>query len=323
MKSIFEYVMWVDSKTLDTNKKTTINSSFTTNTESRIFHMMCSTPLPKGKFTHNQNGLLWTLRRNHHLQRVSKDFKRIFWNCFSGQERFTLEEKDEFIYTLLRMWNQGNFHDEYLNFSPMPPIADIAMSMRASLRPILNGSIVTTRKCNPDFVRVIVDAGNSEVINYPDSYGYTPLSNAIAYAYFSKNDKNGHLKIVKLLLTHPDIHVNLLPRQEKQKCPLYWATYHGNIEIIKLLLAHSDIQINAVDGYFQGETALFAAVRTSSSLAVFRSVIDLLINAGVDDTIKNKDGQTALDLARNRTYLTDKVEVLEQTLATRKNHTTL
>lgn len=325
MKSIFEYAMWIDSNGLDISE-TPKEKKATFNTESGgSIHMTWSTPMPKGnKYTNNPNGLWQTLKRalkgSYQLQMVSKDFMRVFWDCnhFASQNRFTLEEKDEVIATLLRQWNQGNFHDTYLNFSPIPPIADMAVNMGASLLPILEGSIVTTRKCRPEFVRVVVDAGNSEVINQVNSWDSTPLLNAIVYAGFSEKDKNGHLKIIKLLLTHPDIQVNPITGQTKQRCPLYWAVYHSKIEIIKLLLAHPDIQVNSVDGYHTGETALFAAVKTSwPSLALFRSVIDLLINAGADSSVKNKDGQTALDVARSYTTA-DKAEELERALAMEK-----
>lgn len=313
MKIIFEYAMWIDRTSLDNvqKSKTTQSAIY----EQYINPMMWSESLFEGnKYTNNQNGLLHTIRRNHYLQYVSKNFKSIFWDYFKGHPQFSLQEKDEVINTLLRRWNQGNFHITHHIKGPIPNIPDIAIRLGASLYPILSssvGSIYTNRPCNPEFVRAIVDVGNSNVINQPSVHGYTPLMRAIMH-----DNKNSHLKVVKLLLTRPDIQVNPMP---KQPCSLFWATHHYKIEIIKLLLAHPDMQINAVDGLYKGETALFAAVHGSQpNITTFHSVINLLINAGADDTIKNTEGQTALDVARSHTYTAEKAEVLEQILAIKK-----
>lgn len=306
MKLIFDYAMRSEVDALDTDHTQKISGSCTT------------IKIPK----ENKCIRLWrAINCFSQLQYVSKDFKRIFWSCFSS------EEKNEFIAALLRMWNQGMYHTQYLNCSPMPPIADIAVSMQADLYPVLRHSIiVTNRKCNPEFVQVVVDAHDSNAINYQNSYGYTPLCYAIAYADWSKDSDYGHLKIIKLLLTYPDIQVNPvpkanpLPRQEKPKCALYWAVYHNHIDIVELLLAHPGIQVNALDGYGQQETALFAAVQTSSDIDLFRSMINLLIAAGIDETITNKDGHTALDVARQCTHTAEKAKVLEEALAIKNNN---
>ncbi len=307
MKIIFEYATWIDITTLDAHQKPKVTSATITNDYSIVYMAWSVSPPKENKYTKNLDGLWHTIKRNHHLQYVSKDFKRLFWDCFSSHKRFTLQEKNEFIATLLRMWNQGNFHDTYFNLSPMPPIADIAVNIQAGLNLTLTGSIVTTRTCNPEFVRVILDTNNSNVINQSDDYGWTPLCKAILY-----DDNNSHLKIVQLLLTYPDIQVNPLP---KQMCPLYWAVYHRKIDIVKWLLAHPDIQINALDNYSQGETALFAAIQSSCpDIKLFRSMIDLLITAGIDESITNKKGETALDIAYSYKN-TARAEALEHALA--------
>lgn len=309
MKLIFDYVMHADIDTVDTDQLQKISGSSTTS-------MWCVKTPKNNKYTHRPDGLWCTIRRFHQLQYVSKDFKRIFWEYLKTHDRFSLEEKDEFIATLLRMWNQGMYHTHYLNWSPMPPIADIAVNIRANLYHILYDSIVVTnQKCNPKFVSIVIDACDSNIINYRDSGGYDILWFAIAYAEFSKESDNGHLKIIKLLLSHPDIQVNPLPGQKRPSCALYWAVYHNRIDIVQLLLAHPNIQINAVDGLYQGDTALFAAVRNFSDITTFSSMIDLLIAAGIDETITNKDGKTALDVARQYPHRAEKAKVLEEALA--------
>ncbi len=252
---------------------------------------------------HNQNNMWHTIKRNHALQLISKDFTRVFWHCFTLPE-FTLRDKDKFISKLLRMWNTSNFSTVYRSGSPMPSIADMAISMQASLSPVLYRSIVTPwtdQKCNPEFVCVILESGNADkIINqrYSLSTPFTFLCLAVLYR---------HLEIVELLLKYPAIDVN-------DTFPLYWAAYHGQTEMVKLLLAHPQIQVNALDCL--GETVLFVFVRTGfSDEIILRSSLDLLVHAGADSTIKNKDGKTVLDVVRERPGLQGKLEVFEQEFA--------
>ncbi len=304
MKIIFEYAMWKD-------QKVEICES-TVNTESMYDNFMgFEGETKKKEHTANQNGLWHTIKRNHHLQLVSKDFKCVFWNCFSSQERFSLQEKDAVISSLVRMWRKGSPVD-FPNFGLMPLLLlDIAVNIRANLYPIFIGSIYTPhsdQKCNPQMVDAILNiAADTKIINNVDMSGFTPLWFAIAY---------DHLEIVRLLVAHPVTQVNQITGHNKAVSPLYWATYYHRIEMIKLLVARPDIDVNALDHY-TGETPLFASVLIAwPSMDVFRSVIDLLIDAGADSTVKNKNGQTVFDI--NYQNVANQVEVLKQVLAMKK-----
>lgn len=209
---------------------------------------------------------LWSIvNRNCTLQMVCKDFRRMFWDCF------TLEEKDGFIHRWL-YWNKKGSKN----------VLDMAISIQASLYPILRHTIhLSELEC----VRAIVAIGDASIINKIDnSSGYprTPLTWAIVF------NKSGP---VQLLLDCPVTDVNL-------EVPLYTAIKHRRIETIKLLLAHPKIHINAVTEY--GDTALFAITESfwTNDVDDLRLVIDLLLNAGIDASIKNSDNKTALDVAR-------------------------
>ncbi len=212
---------------------------------------------------HKNERALHTINHNYTLQLVCKDFKRIFWNCFN------LKEKDFVIWKLL---SHKKKNSRYL--------VDVAISMKASIYPILKHAIC--EKYNPECIRAIVAIGNAKVINRINFVGQTPLNLAIMA---------DHYDIVQLLLDCPMIDVNAT-------VPLYAAVHRKNIEMIKLLLAHPQIQINAVNEY--GETALFAIAEDFwRDIDNLRLTIDLLIKAGIDSSIKNNYGNTALDIMRN------------------------
>jgi hypothetical protein len=219
---------------------------------------------------------------------ICKDFRRIFWNCF------TLPEKDRVIHQLL-FWHKKGRND----------IFDMAVVIKASLYPILKWAI----HCNDlECVRAIVATEDVRLINTIDKsedYPRTPLALAIVCNLCD---------MAQLLLDCPVTDVNVA-------VPLYAAVKCKNIEMIKLLLAHSQIQINAVTEF--GETALFAIVENfwSDDADNLRLIIDLLLNAGIDASIKNSDNKTALDVARYEAQAIVAQE-LEQALA-KKNQKSL
>jgi len=203
--------------------------------------------------------------RNHTLQFVCRDFRRIFWDCF------TLQQKDKIIAILL-LQTKMDHH-----------LVGIAVSMGASLYPILH-YFVTYYLLDDAInnVSAIVDMADAAVMNQADEQKITPLHVAI---------RQGPIKMVKLLLSCPVVDVN-------KTLPLSTAVSADRIEKLKLLLAHPDIQINAVNEL--GETPLFAlANELWLDIDRLRFTIDLLIKSGIDSTIKNNDGYTALDIVRD------------------------
>ncbi len=123
---------------------------------------------------------------------------------------------------------------------------------------------------------------NNIDVNTHDDIHYAPIIWAAA---------NQHEELIKLLLLHPKIDVSIT---EKDKwTALMWAAIRGNEKTIKLLLFKStpDI-INAQN--LNGQTALHWAVAKGH-----KNIVELLLKNGADYAIKNCQGDTALDTARD------------------------
>lgn len=261
-------------------------------------------PLPERK-----NDLWERIKRTYALQLVSKYFKNAFWDCF------TIVEKNVVIQSLLRLHQKSS-----------SDLVDIAVSMQASLYYLLRHALC--EKYNPACVRAIVAIGDADVINQVgngiiDRFDYellhtlkTPLYLAIEmrrtdsakllldYPMIDVNTtfplkeavNKENIEIVKLLLARSDIQID-----DTITYLLDEAVRKENVEIVKLLLAHPNIQINTVNE--KGETVLFvAAVASVSTYSHFPKnslycIITLLIQAGIDTTVKNKNGYTASDIA--------------------------
>ncbi len=111
---------------------------------------------------------------------------------------------------------------------------------------------------------------------------------------------NGHVKVVGLLLTAPDIKVNEVGfcfyrtrSSGGYMTPLCIAVAEGHVEVVRLLLAVSDVQVNAPLSYRQGDTPLHLAAQKGhfEVVELLLGVKDIQINA------KRKDGATPLMLA--------------------------
>ncbi len=290
MKKIFEYAMWVEVKSLE--------------------GWRFGQPLPEPS-----NDAWHTIRRNYTLQLVSKHFKSVFWDCFA------LQEKDFVIQMLLRFNGK--------NKKSCNDLVDIAVSMQASLYPLLRHALC--EKYNPACVRAILAIGDTDVINKAGSGVIDRLDdkslNCLKTPLYLAIEMR-HIDSAKLLLDYPMIDVNatfplgeavnkenveviklLLTRSEIQVALsndvnaiflLREAVRKENVEIVKLLLAHPKIRVNAVNE--NGETALFVAVNSHEYNREFaknslHGIIALLIQAGIDTTVKNKNGYTAFDIA--------------------------
>lgn len=218
----------------------------------------------------------------YHIQLISKYYQDIFWSFFTGHA------KEQ---TIL-FWLHGNkFHRPDNNY-----FIDIAKKMKINLSFALLRvvSLIEFHRQEPcencaNFMREIVPMCNTEEINYSDDTTDTPLRSMI---------KCDHIDMVKLLLSCPTIDVN-------KDFPLHLATFHQDVEIVKLLLAHPDIQINATNA--QGETALFKVVKHSPNFQwpteELHLIIKLLVEAGIDSSIVNKDGETANEVALRRSKI--------------------
>ena len=77
-------------------------------------------------------------------------------------------------------------------------------------------------------------------INIQDGLGQTPLMIAC---------KNGHKEVVKLLLSSPNLDINMEDDEDLSKTALLIACYNGYEAIVEMLLSHEYIQVNKAGGF--------------------------------------------------------------------------
>lgn len=118
-------------------------------------------------------------------------------------------------------------------------------------------------------------------INASNYYGTFPLVAAI---------QSGRLDIVRLLLSMPEVDVNITDHVLKSTA-LMEASYSGNITVINILLDTPGINVNAQNYY--GMTALMYAVQS----AYVGVVKELLRDRYIDVFLENLQGETALQMA--------------------------
>ena len=109
--------------------------------------------------------------------------------------------------------------------------------------------------------------------------------------------RNGHEKIVKLLLSKNDVDMN--SRDVDGQTALFEACREGHEAVVELLLSRNDVAVDAtctdwdLFGKYPGQTALFAASRRG-----YDGIVGLLLSRqDVDVNLQDDNGQTALFLA--------------------------
>jgi len=159
---------------------------------------------------------------------------------------------------------------------------------------------------------------NSDVINFRDGYGRTPVHSLLAnnsdvtVDAFDKllSATNLNLKDSQdATLLHAACHSGNLPAIEhlfgrglsltaltnSNETLIHYAVSSGNVGLIQWLIDTKQIDINAKDQ--SGETALHRATRQNN-----REVVELLARNGADLTIKNNEGLRASEIASNMGY---------------------
>jgi ankyrin repeat protein len=117
--------------------------------------------------------------------------------------------------------------------------------------------------------------------NIPEGSGQqTPLHIAIAA---------DRAALIPLLLAHPAIDIN--SKDIGQETPLHYAVRLYKPEIVNTLIRHPHIQLHNTDLY--SNTPLHTAASKG-----FKDLVEILLQAGADESIVNDKHQTAAQLAR-------------------------
>ncbi len=154
--------------------------------------------------------------------------------------------------------------------------------------------LIATYNDNLEIAQLLLNAGAN--VNSQDNIKDSPFLYAGA---------QGKLELVRLFLNYnPNFNLYnrfggtaLIPAAEK-----------GHPEVVKLLANIPDYPINHVNNL--GWTALMEAIVLGSGGSVHTSIVQELVDAGVDINITDSDGVSALTHAKNRGF-TDIVKILE------------
>ena len=138
-----------------------------------------------------------------------------------------------------------------------------------------------------EMVALLAKEGIGDLINkrVPQPVGYTPLDVAILSYRFVKD-----IRIIRLLLAHPSINVNLVTPIESWT-PLQMAIHFHLLDVVELLLAHPSTSMNIQTEH--GLSALMKAVKVGNNM----SVSLLLERPDLNVNLQNDMGETALMLA--------------------------
>ena len=131
-----------------------------------------------------------------------------------------------------------------------------------------------------DIAELLLAAGAN--VNTFGENGYTALHESI---------EHNHVRVMALLLEHPDIDVNAyFPPADCKMTPLHYAVEAGLTDCVELLLQKEGIKVDSVTS--NGCTPLYYAVSRSRL-----EEIKLLIKAKANVNLPDEDGRTPLDIA--------------------------
>jgi len=147
--------------------------------------------------------------------------------------------------------------------------------------------LVAVRNKRADVARALILAGAD--VNRKDIESNSPFLQAAA---------NGQADVVKLMLEHG---ADISGTDRYDGTALIAAAEHGNVEVVKLLLK-AGAQVDHVNQL--GWTALLEAVVLGDGSARYEDIVQLLLDAGADANLPDREGVTPTRHARERGYKT-------------------
>lgn len=148
-----------------------------------------------------------------------------------------------------------------------------AKSFAQDLPPLVKAASEGDKKA----VETLLKKGSS--VNEKSSYNNSALHTAIA---------NDHTEVAKILINKGASLENI---GEDQESALFVATTTNNAALMKLILKKQKSLLNTPDN--EGTTPLMEAAKYGT-----KETIEVLLKAGAKKDLKNKQGQTALDIAQ-------------------------
>ncbi|MBN9079165.1 MAG: ankyrin repeat domain-containing protein [Rhizobiales bacterium] len=146
--------------------------------------------------------------------------------------------------------------------------------------------LLATRQDQVEIARLLIEAGAD--VNAKDTIQDTPFLFAGA---------EGRDAILRLILATGK--ANLRDTNRYGGVALIPAAHHGHPSTVRILL-DTDIDIDHVNNL--GWTALIEAVILSDGGPVHQEIVGLLVDAGADREIADRDGVTPLEHARRRGF---------------------
>eukprot|EP00042_Codosiga_hollandica_P002746 m.12219 g.12219 ORF g.12219 m.12219 type:complete len:894 (+) comp17354_c0_seq2:86-2767(+) len=152
----------------------------------------------------------------------------------------------------------------------------------------------------PELLQLLLEASSIDAVNMQDKDGETALARWLRRrSWVSMTPGPRNFQLVELFLQHGAL---ISPTNKAGRNGLHRAAELGSVDLLKLLLRASCAgDINSQD--HDGETPLMLAVRQPDSRPVSGSrvpmMIKLLLKHGALIHLKNKDGKTAKDLAKD------------------------
>ena len=185
--------------------------------------------------------------------------------------------------------------------------ADVNVSGDNQRRPIMDAIFDDADTDGGELLKLLIKAGAK--VGVPDKYGNTPLHLAIEELTFTYKDLNDLVYVKALLNEGAD--PTIKNRQEvspfdkikfEASSPedtsynYEWEQMSLEIELLKLFIK-AGAKLNAHDN--KGLTPLYKAVESCLFGSKDPVFIVMLLNAGADPNLKNKDGKTPMDSAKS------------------------